>query len=179
MPPLLHGTVYIERARQVDCRMDDLKRRSDDGDVGCDPLDDRLEQRRKLYPGLYATTRDLQQAIEAYAVVDIADFRKRPRLDSSWQRLESSAIEAVVADDGVKEDTGGSEAPLIKPIYSNADIWGNIPPKEPKYLVECQICRRQVAVSRFAPHLDKCMGLGTVRGAVGNGATRGASVPRP
>ena len=143
------------------------------------PLSLRLERRRKLYPGLYETNEELQQAMETYAVVDVSDLSKRPRLDSTWQRLETSSIDSA-ADEVIKEEVAvGSEAPLTKPIYSNSDIWGNIPLKEPKHLVECLVCKRQVAVSRFAPHLDKCMGLGTVRGAVGNGATRGASVHRP
>ncbi len=42
------------------------------------------------------------------------------------------------------------------------DIWGKYPPKEPKDLmVECRLCGRQVSTSRFANHLDKCMGLST------------------
>lgn len=27
-------------------------------------------------------------------------------------------------------------------------------------LVECQICGKKVAVNRFAPHLEKCLGVG-------------------
>jgi hypothetical protein len=141
----------------------------------------RLEERRKLYPGLYKSDQEVQDAIEKYAVVDVADFRKRPRLDSSWQRLENMNGDTVVDEliSGNEEaNDNGTNATLQKPIYSNADIWGAIPAQEPKYCVECQICNRQVAVSRFAPHLDKCMGLGSVRGAVSNGASRGTNVNR-
>ena len=27
-------------------------------------------------------------------------------------------------------------------------------------LAECEICSKQVAVTRYAPHLEKCMGMG-------------------
>ena len=37
-----------------------------------------------------------------------------------------------------------------------ADIWGRIPPKEPKIMPKCDICGRQVSALRFAVHLDKC-----------------------
>lgn len=44
---------------------------------------------------------------------------------------------------------------------NQTDIWGRIPAKEPKEMAFCSICRRHVSVVRFAPHLDKCMGIGT------------------
>ena len=44
---------------------------------------------------------------------------------------------------------------------SHLDIWGKAPAKEPKEMIECLICGRQVNTLRFAPHLDKCMGIGT------------------
>jgi len=41
------------------------------------------------------------------------------------------------------------------------DIWGRIPPKEPKIPVQCTLCGRHMSTSRFASHLEKCMGLST------------------
>jgi hypothetical protein len=42
------------------------------------------------------------------------------------------------------------------------DIWGKIQPKESKDLTcHCRLCGRHVSTSRFASHLDKCMGLST------------------
>uniref|UniRef100_A0A7S2WKT2 SAGA-associated factor 11 n=1 Tax=Eucampia antarctica TaxID=49252 RepID=A0A7S2WKT2_9STRA len=46
---------------------------------------------------------------------------------------------------------------------SSYDIWGRIPSKEPKTTVKCKKCGKNVSAIRFAPHLDKCMGLGTSR----------------
>lgn len=52
------------------------------------------------------------------------------------------------------------------------DIWGNHPPKEPVGVTcRCGTCNRRISVSRFASHLDKCMGLST-RPLAGS-ATRG------
>lgn len=57
------------------------------------------------------------------------------------------------------------------------DIWGNYPPKEPKdFYCVCTICNRQISTSRFASHLDKCMGLSTrplASGGAGGSSTRG------
>ena len=42
------------------------------------------------------------------------------------------------------------------------DIWGNRPVAEPTNVTcECPLCGRHVSTSRFASHLDKCMGLST------------------
>jgi hypothetical protein len=41
------------------------------------------------------------------------------------------------------------------------DIWNRIPPKEPKHPVECTLCGRHMSTTRFASHLEKCMGLST------------------
>lgn len=56
---------------------------------------------------------------------------------------------------------------------SSYDIWGRIPSKEPKTTVKCQNCGKNVSAIRFAPHLDKCMGLGTSRGS-SSSSMRGA-----
>jgi len=43
---------------------------------------------------------------------------------------------------------------------SSYDIYGRIPPKEPKITsTMCLLCGRSVSAIRFAPHLEKCMGL--------------------
>ena len=55
------------------------------------------------------------------------------------------------------------------------DIWNRLPPKEPKALAKCSICDREVSVVRFAPHLDKCMQLGSLRGAAAAAAAASGS----
>ena len=58
---------------------------------------------------------------------------------------------------------------------SKSDIWGRIPPKEPKTNSHCPVCNRSVNVASFARHLDKCMGIGTSRIGIGNNGTRSSS----
>ena len=65
--------------------------------------------------------------------------------------------------------TTTSSPTSTKPSTSHLDIWGNMPPKEPKQTCLCQLCGRHVSASRFAQHLDKCMGLSTARGASATG----------
>lgn len=69
------------------------------------------------------------------------------------------------------EDTTAAPAMMVtrQQSYAQSDVWGRIPPKEPKYMVRCGICNRLVNAMRFAPHLDKCMALG-----VGSRLTTGA-----
>ncbi|KAG7337880.1 Sgf11 transcriptional regulation protein [Nitzschia inconspicua] len=53
-------------------------------------------------------------------------------------------------------------ASAIGPAGVKTDIWGNRPPKEPLNITcRCRLCGRHVSTTRFASHLDKCMGLST------------------
>jgi Sgf11 (transcriptional regulation protein) len=58
---------------------------------------------------------------------------------------------------------------------NHLDIWGRVPPKEPKQNVECRICGRMVSASKFAPHLDRCMGLSLSRNGGGSGNSGGGA----
>ena len=44
------------------------------------------------------------------------------------------------------------------------DIFGNAPNAMQLADLECMECKRKVASSRFAPHLEKCLGLGRTSG---------------
>ena len=39
------------------------------------------------------------------------------------------------------------------------DVFGQVPTKK-QYECVCPNCQRNLAASRFAPHLEKCMGMG-------------------
>jgi hypothetical protein len=83
-----------------------------------------------------------------------ADGRQKSSTSSSTgQKSETttSADSGVAATDNVAPATLGS-----------VDIWGNRPPAEPTHITcRCTLCGRHVSTSRFASHLDKCMGLST------------------
>ena len=42
------------------------------------------------------------------------------------------------------------------------DAWGRIPPKD--ILTVCKLCSKNMSATRFAAHLDKCLGIGNSRG---------------
>mmetsp|Transcript_39921 Transcript_39921/g.82121 ORF Transcript_39921/g.82121 Transcript_39921/m.82121 type:complete len:226 (-) Transcript_39921:332-1009(-) len=67
-----------------------------------------------------------------------------------WSRNDQQASTTA---DGVQQSN----------YAAGVDIWGNVPPKEPRTTAKCDICGRQVSALRFAPHLDKCMNLGNSR----------------
>jgi hypothetical protein len=51
---------------------------------------------------------------------------------------------------------------LLIDEHPGTDIYGNKYETSDlsSYLVDCQICGKKVAVSRYAPHLEKCLGVG-------------------
>ena len=56
---------------------------------------------------------------------------------------------------------GGTQSQEVEQHPHGVDIWGRIPPKEPKLPVLCTLCGRHISTSRFASHLEKCMGIST------------------
>lgn len=60
---------------------------------------------------------------------------------------------------GDPEQEDASETKTSSARYYT-DIYGRVPGKEPKYPIPCPNCKRELAVSRFCQHLEKCMGLG-------------------
>eukprot|EP00970_Alexandrium_tamarense_P018753 scaffold13390_cov376-Alexandrium_tamarense.AAC.1 len=54
------------------------------------------------------------------------------------------------------------------------DIYNRNPSKEPTYPISCPKCSRKIAVSRFAGHLEKCMGISTRGGNTGSNNNGGA-----
>jgi len=80
--------------------------------------------------------------------------RSRSNTLASDGTVAGGTAEVAAGDAG---DATGTQQPI------GADIWGRIPPKEPKIMPKCDICGRQVSALRFAVHLDKCMNLGNSR----------------
>jgi len=66
------------------------------------------------------------------------------------------------SDDKVKGDFKQKETSDTKTSSARyyTDIYGRVPGGEPKYPIPCPNCKRELAVSRFCQHLEKCMGLG-------------------
>ena len=90
---------------------------------------------------------------------------------NGWSSHSPTRSSVAIPADGSSSSTPSATTTATGSLVSvggrGKDIWGNYPAKEPKDLmIACPICQRMVQVARFAPHLDKCMGLGnTTRGA--------------
>jgi hypothetical protein len=104
-----------------------------------------IKRRLELYSDVHANEEEMLKAVKEYAT----DEPLKKKLHT-------------IADETDDEE----EAPTI--VTRHSDIWGKIPPKEPKRAAKCTVCDREVSALRFAPHLDKCMNLGTVRTAAAN-----------
>ena len=118
----------------------------------------------------------IQDVLEYYAVeVPQLPTRRRKRpLRSFRQGVDGSndATEQSLEDDPTNDPPEALPTPTMQTRHTinHSDIWGRLPPKEPKQTCRCQICGRHVSTLRFAPHLDKCMGLST-RPSQGGGSS--------
>lgn len=127
-----------------------------------------LEERRSLFPTLYDSKTDdeIQQILDQYvveyevvtpvSVSEANDSIPTPQLDQTPPRVDPD--------------------PALDSVSSSADIWGRHPPKEySSDTLICTICQQKVGSSlRYASHLDKCLGIGTMSRGGNNSATAAA-----
>mmetsp|Transcript_8180 Transcript_8180/g.10686 ORF Transcript_8180/g.10686 Transcript_8180/m.10686 type:complete len:131 (-) Transcript_8180:384-776(-) len=106
---------------------------------------EQWEQRRMIY-GIYETEDEVRAAVEQYGVVTMPVPKEN---DEDCMRSSASSHPALSTTPR-NSSSGGR------------DIWGRFPGKEPKELIPCPVCSRSVNTGRFAPHLDKCMGIGNM-----------------
>jgi hypothetical protein len=99
------------------------------------------------------------------------DISKNRKSSKAGDQLTPGGTTASTAPNN-GTDNGTTVAKSTTTTAHHVDIWGKIQPKESKDLTcRCRLCGRHVSTSRFANHLDKCMGLST-RPLAGS-ATRG------
>jgi Sgf11 (transcriptional regulation protein) len=117
--------------------------------------------RKDLYPSIHGSTQEMEESLQKY-VVEVFPA-KRPRIASiAHSEQNSDDARSSNTDAMLSEDV--PEAPMhnLRNTSLSVDIWGRIPPKEPKAAAKCPVCSRHISTLRFAPHLDKCMGIGTM-----------------
>ncbi|GAX16146.1 hypothetical protein FisN_3Hh373 [Fistulifera solaris] len=105
-----------------------------------------LLERMALYPGLYKSVDELKDDLVANGV----EYVKR-----------DTPIQYNIDSTEVTEPTTESDGIMTRQ-QTQVDIWGRLPNKEPETMIDCPLCKRLVNTLRFAPHLDKCMGIGTM-----------------
>ena len=134
------------------------------------------KSRSEVYPQVY-DKKDIESEEKEYSVeVPQRNKRNREEEEDDYQKYIRVSIDAPAAATAAESSSNKAEKAPDNAISSPAqvaskqppapqqqylDIWGKAPPKEPKDMVDCLICGRQVNTLRFAPHLDKCMGIGT------------------
>lgn len=139
-------------------------------------MTERPKRRLDLYSQVHATEEEMMQSIRRYET-------EEPLQKKASTLTEEALLDAEEPDDDDAATTASSS--LSTPTVTNNnnnnatnttvimtrhqqnhnDIWNRLPPKEPKKLALCTICNREVSALRFAPHLDKCMQLGSMRGS--------------
>jgi hypothetical protein len=128
-----------------------------------------VSSRMELYPGLYENEEGVREALDKYGTELPA---KRPKLSAPTE--SSDGRETADKNDpyASNDNAGTSSVHVMTRQQANpqTDIWGR-PPRPPSENVECSVCNRQVSTVRFAPHLDKCMGIGTTSRAGGASAS--------
>lgn len=72
---------------------------------------------------------------------------------------ESSNSNQMNIDNDLKQSHSPESKVLPPSNKPKTDIYGRIPLKEPKYPISCPTCSRNISVSRFAAHLEKCLGI--------------------
>lgn len=102
------------------------------------------EHRRELY-GIYESQAEMEAALEDYGVVRMPlQYKISPSYPTN-------------------DDHQDLIFPLSNSKNGSKDIWGRFPAKEPAKPIPCPVCTRSVNASRFAQHLDKCMGISSRR----------------
>jgi hypothetical protein len=136
------------------------------GEIPISELSEPGSSRQDIFPDLYKDKdpKEIQAMLDQYAT-------ELPTRSSASRKRKFSRQTATNAedddDDYEEEEPPPEEPPTTTPSVQtrqtihHLDIWGRMPPKEPKQTCECQLCGRHVSTTRFASHLDKCMGLST------------------
>jgi hypothetical protein len=129
------------------------------------------QSRQEIYPELYngKSPSEVKEMLEKYAT-DQPTTRSRKRKLPSTTTTTTKPVTGGdnESDEDFQDPSTPEEQPASQQTITHLDIWGKMPPKEPKQTCACRLCGRHVSALRFAPHLDKCMGLSTARGSAGN-----------
>ena len=156
----------------------------------------QLKRRRELYSTIHSSDDTMKRSLEYYATNrPLEEVEEQPHLPlhphqrqqiEGKEQMKEGSIGSCPQSKRTKESAAATDQhqqqkqqqtpePTIVTRHqqNHTDIWGNTPPKEPKAQTRCNVCGKNVGVSRFAPHLDKCMGIGTTVRAAAAAAASG------
>jgi hypothetical protein len=132
--------------------------------------------RLDLYSEVHATQEEMIAAIQKYSTEEPLIHSKSNYSSSEDITIDLLDEQQELEGDNSSSSTTGSTV-VTRHQQNQLDIWNRIPPKEPKELAKCTICDRYVSALRFAPHLDKCMQLGTLRTGTANNSSTPSLLP--
>jgi hypothetical protein len=134
-------------AHVVDDNVCDVKRPLSDGGGTLTELSKAIKLRLELYSEVHANREEMLKAVKEFATNEPLKKKLHTFSDDTDEEEEALTI-----------------------VTHHSDVWGKVPPKEPKQVAKCAFCERKVSALHFATHLDKCMNLGTARTAAANNA---------
>jgi hypothetical protein len=142
-------------------------------------ITERSKRRLDLYSQVHATEEEMMQSLRRYETEEPLQKRTSTLTEEALLDVEEQDNEdaTTIPSSSLSTPTVNNSTTAITAVImtrhqqNHNDIWNRLPPKEPKKLATCTICNREVSALRFAPHLDKCMQLGSMRGAAAANAS--------
>lgn len=133
------------------------------------------KSRREIYPSIHQSDQAMEESLQEYVteVPPSKRIRRKASLEITSEHTTTEQEPTVESTDATEQQPS-STSMVTRGHHSTTtttDIWGRIPPKEPKTTARCPVCSRHVSTSRFAPHLDKCMGIGSLSRAAAQNHT--------
>ena len=146
---------------------------------GSTSSEEALMTRLQLY-GVYESQDELQKEMESYNIettTRAADVESSTMEDEddflAWNSVHGTTMTSGIDPNPMA--SGGETSNSIatrQQTSADRDVWGRFALKEAKEPILCPMCTRPITTSRFAMHLDKCMGIGTtVRSAAAGAGT--------
>jgi hypothetical protein len=110
--------------------------------------------RAALYPDLYTEKDNVDDIVRQYAVqVPPSKLDGMPTFVADIDEPTApKANETSSTAPPIQSSLDGLHQPVAM------DIWGRQPSKEPADMIECTICHKPFSVSKWAPHVEKCVG---------------------
>jgi hypothetical protein len=131
-----------------------------------DSSDDYIQKKTKLdHPSLTDGNQIPQGSSTSETTIiansSISDTNNESSKTEVEAKNSSTSTSESQSSDKINSSTDAKSTPIQsqqKP-KPKTDIYGRIPTKEPKYPISCPTCGRIISVSRFAAHLEKCLGI--------------------
>jgi hypothetical protein len=122
--------------------------------------DDSAKKKRRIEQGVSFADHDSTGGVITGETGSINKSGQTSALNQSERSKETNASKSNSDNSPYKSDVGTpTRATSPNKPQPKTDIYGRVTTKEPKYPISCPTCGRNITVSRFAAHLEKCLGI--------------------